>query len=49
MLKDELEILLETQKKEWSLLATNYEGLNNVERKSFDIDGRTVRVEHNPA
>lgn len=49
MLKEELELLLETQKKEWSLLATNYEGLNNVERKSFDIDGRTVRVEHNPA
>jgi len=49
MLKDELETLLETQKKEWSLLATNYDALSKVERKFFDFGGFIVRVEHNPA
>ena len=49
MLKDELETLLETQKKEWSLLATNYDALSKVERKFFDFGGFVVRVEHNPA
>ena len=49
MLKDELETLLETQKKEWSLLATNYDALSKVERKTFDFGGFIVRVEHNPA
>ena len=46
MLKDELETLLEIQKKEWSLLATNYDALSKVERKFFDFGGFVVRVEH---
>ena len=41
--------LLDQQWKTWELLRRNYTSLDSVETKTFELDGTTVRVQHNPA
>lgn len=41
--------LLDQQRETWELLRRNYASLDAVETKTFELDGTTVRVQHNPA
>lgn len=45
---DRVHALLEQQKDTWKLLRENYDALDNVQTRSFKIDGHTYRVEFNP-
>lgn len=41
--------LLEEQVKTWELARINYQALNSIQSKSFDMGGFTIRVQFNPA
>ncbi|MEO8168472.1 MAG: DUF4922 domain-containing protein [bacterium] len=45
---DRVHALLEQQKDSWKLLRDNYDALDNVETRTFTIDGHVYRVEFNP-
>lgn len=49
MLQDKLEIMLARNLITWDTARNNYDALKSVKRKSFTFDGKTIRIEHNPA
>lgn len=45
----DLKKLLSEQTKEWGLAKDNFEALNTVKTKKFDLDGFSINVQFNPA
>ena len=45
----ELNVFFESQLAEWKFARRNFEALRQVETKTFDLDGFSVRVQFNPA
>lgn len=46
---EKIDKLFEHQKENWDLLNQNYEALNSLKTKSFNIDGFKIRTQFNPS
>jgi hypothetical protein len=48
-MKDKIDQLFQEQLKEWKLAKNNYQALQEVKVKTFDVDGFLYQVQYNPA
>lgn len=48
-LQEKVKLLMKQQMEQWELAKKNYEALQRVQTRSFDIDGFQIKVQFNPA